>query len=109
MSGLHAAYPELKGSPKWATRALQAWSRPRVTSEGEPICEETVYASVERMLKKGWLEGAARIAFHYDSYLRMQDTRQLRTEDLDRADKTLAATFGQFNEARRSRPGRTKG
>lgn len=109
MSAVHMLWPDLKGKMVLAGRAPIAWSRMKKTGEGSPICEETIYVSVETMLRRGWLEDAIRVGAAYDGYLRLQDTRQLLEEDVVIAGGAVAATFGVSERGEEVKTGANQG
>ena len=109
VSGLHCFLPELKGELKRGSRALIAWSRMNVVAEGAPICEETVHATAAAMMRQGWVEDAVRVEAHFDGYLRLQDTRQLRREDMVASGRICAATFGVSRRGESVKTGQNQG
>ena len=109
VSGLHCFLPELKGELRLGSRALIAWSRMNVVAEGAPVCEETVHAATVAMFRKGWVEDAIRVQFHFDGYLRLQDSRQLAREDVVASGGVLAATFGVSRRGEVVKTGQNQG
>lgn len=76
--GILTIWPDLKDGLPRARRALAAWERNVLSTEGKPFWVGTIYAMIENILSRGKLFQALTLWLSYDLYCRESGWESLR-------------------------------
>ena len=98
VSGMQAAFPDLKAHFNEAHRALQSWARLGTSGEGAPVALELVALIEKHWRSLGEGEAADALVVWADGWLRWQDIERLLVEDVmkssDGDDSSVAILLG---------------